>query len=151
RRRGEAADDVGGEENVAVAADEAIAHLVFSAEQRGEDVVVLPIGVFAKAELRISGFDLVDLVAADEADVGKAVSREGIDGPVNQSAAGDFGEAFGRVGRGRHEASAAAGTDNNYAHGRGGQSSEFRGQRSEVRGRRSVVGGELVIGCLFGS
>jgi len=113
---GEAANDVGGEKDVAVAADEAVLHLIFRTEQRGQDVVVLPVGVFAECELRIIALDLVDLVAADEANVGEAIGFERIDGPIDEAAAGDFGVALGSVGRGGHEAAAAAGGDDNDFH-----------------------------------
>ena len=53
--RGQPADNVGGEQDVAVAADERLVHQVLGTEQRGQDVVVLPVGVVAKRELRIVG------------------------------------------------------------------------------------------------
>ena len=53
RRCGQPGDDVGREQDVAVAADERLVHQVVGAEQRRQDVVVLPVGVVAERELRI--------------------------------------------------------------------------------------------------
>ena len=46
-------DDIGREQHVAVAADEWLIHQILGVEQRGQDVVVLPVRVVAKGELRI--------------------------------------------------------------------------------------------------
>jgi hypothetical protein len=110
------ADDVGRKENVAVAADERLVHQILGAEERGEDVVVLPTGVFAKDELRIVRFDFVDFVASDEADVGEAVIRESLHGPIDQPATGDLGKALGSIGGGGHQAAAPAGGDDYDSH-----------------------------------
>ena len=81
-----------------------------------EDVVVGPVGVVAEGELRVIGADLVDLVAADEADLGHAGSREGAERPVEQAPTVNLGVAFRGVGGGGHEAPAAAGADDDGFH-----------------------------------
>ena len=50
--------------------------------------------VVAKGELRVVGAHLVDLVAADEADIGDAGAGEGGERLVEQAAAVHFGVAF---------------------------------------------------------
>src|SRR5204862_8215384 len=70
----------------------------------------------SKRVVRKSGLHLFDFVAADETDIGQAVLGEGIDGPVDETLAGNFGKALGGVGRGGHEAAAAAGANHNDSH-----------------------------------
>ena len=48
-----ASHDVAGEKNVRVTANEAIGHQVFGMHEGEQDVVVLPVRVVAKGELRI--------------------------------------------------------------------------------------------------
>ena len=82
-----------------------------------EDVVVLPVGVVAKGEVRIVGAHLVDPIAADEADVVDAVRGSACRVPIEQALALHLGKAFRRIRRGRHEAATASGADDDGSHG----------------------------------
>ena len=109
--------DVGGEQRVGVGADERLVHQVFGVHQRDQDVVVLPVGVVAEGKLRVSGAHRLDPVAADEADVVDVGPRHRLQRPVEQAPAAHLGKAFRRVRRGRHEAPAASGADDDSPHG----------------------------------
>ena len=68
-----ALDGLGRKQNIGIGTDKALLHLVLGVEERGEDVVVLPVSIMPKGELGISLAHLVDLVAANENNVLKAV------------------------------------------------------------------------------
>ena len=106
-------------QDVGITADKRLVHQVFGIEERGQDVVVWPVIIVPKSQLGVALLDLVDLIAADEADVVDAAFTQCFERPFEDATPGDFGKAFGRVGGGWHKAAAAACADDDCSHGFG--------------------------------
>ena len=119
------ANGVGRKQNVGIGADEAFVHLILSMKKRSEDVVVFPIRIVTKSELRISLANLVDLVAADKNNVIETVGTECGQRPIKDAAALDLRETLGRVSRGGHQANATPGA-NDYCFHKNTRSKRYR-------------------------
>ncbi len=96
-----------------------------------------------KGEIRVSLAYLVDLVAANENDVFKAVLPERLQRPVKDTVILDFGETLGRISRSGHKPNAAPRTDDDGFHKRQGKTSRQAGQTSAALKK----GGELRPEC----
>ena len=69
----ESCDEIRREEDIRITADELLIHEILRVHEREEDVIVLPVCVVPEGEIGIIRTDLVDLVAADEANIVNSV------------------------------------------------------------------------------
>ena len=103
------------EDDVRIRKHEAAVHLGLGVEQRGEDVVVGPVGIVDEAQRRPAAGrsgDPVAEVAAHDHDIVDARGGERVELPVQDRATADGQERFLRVvGQGRETAGDAGGQD----------------------------------------
>ena len=78
--------------------------------------ITIATGIVTKRELRIVAPHFFDLITTDEANVGDARAGKRAERPVQEAAAMHLGIAFRGVGRGRHQASTAPGSNDNRFH-----------------------------------
>ena len=111
-----ATHDRGTVENIGIGTNKTIGHILLGAKERGQDIVVLPVGVMAINQLRVVGLNLLDAIAADKNRRFQPGRSQRLEYPVEDSPPADAYIAFGLPVGQVIEPTAATGTDDDGAH-----------------------------------